>query len=239
LGVAAALRDRWLLSGVVLGAAFLSKQFALLALIPLVVSAPSLRKRIAVAGAAAATVAVVLLPFVASSPSPVIDSLGATGILRSETGLARTVLGVADVFTPVRYAIARYAPLICATAICVVARHRERRLRTAATLIGLITACLATRLVFEVAIWGYYLLAVSIFLVCLDCAKARWPVRSVVWIALTSVWWQGWMPGSLTGVLNPLWLLGAAITAIWIGLDELRDIDVVPSATGQGADGSA
>ena len=51
-------------------------------------------------------------------------------------------------------------------------------------LIGLVLAGLASRLVFEVWIYGYYLLAVGAVLFVLDVACRRLPIRSIAWIAL-------------------------------------------------------
>jgi hypothetical protein len=223
LGVAAALCDRWLLVGLAFGAAFLAKQFALLAFFPVLVGAPAARARLVAVGAAATAVAVVLAPFVALEPAATLRSLQATGILGSSHGLTQTVVGSATALSPdVRSAIARYAPFFAVAAICVYGWSRRRALREPRGLLGLVTACVACRLVFEVAAFRYYLLAASVFLVCLDCAWRRWPVRSAVWIVLTSLWWQGWLPSSVLDALTPLALLAAAVAAIWIGIDGVR-----------------
>jgi hypothetical protein len=223
LGVAAALGQRWLLVGLAFGAAFLAKQFALLALFPVLVAAPGGRARLVAAGTAASLVVVILAPFVALEPVATLHSLQATGILAVPHGLTDTVVGSATALPlGARSAIARYGPFLAVAVICGYGWSRRRELRAPTALVGLVTACLASRLVFEAAAFRYYLLAASVFLVCLDCAWRRWPVRSVAWIALTSLWWQGWLPAAVLDALTPLALLAAAGTAIWLGLDGVR-----------------
>lgn len=219
-GIAAALRERWMVTGVLIGAAFLAKQFALLALIPLAITAPDLRKRAAVVGSAAAIAVAAILPFFVSDPVATMHSLGATAILTWPRGLAKTFVSSITYYSAgAGYAIGRYGPLVLAFGLCVIVPWLSRRdPMTPSGLIGLVTACLATRLVFQIGIFSYYFLATSVFLVCLDCAKRRWPIRSALWIALTSLWWHVSLPAPLVNSLNPVVLFAAACGAIWIGL---------------------
>jgi hypothetical protein len=54
-------------------------------------------------------------------------------------------------------------------------------------LISLITTTLTVRLVFEVSLWGYYLLAATLMLVVLNIVCGRISLYLVAWIALTAV----------------------------------------------------
>ena len=221
LAATAGLRGRWLAAGAALGTAFACKQFALLAALPLVMAAPSWSKRAASLGAAAATAALFVVPFFVVAPSAMVHSLAATGILGSPRGLSRTLVGSLPGYAA-PYAVARYGPLLLVVLICSVAWWGGRGRRAPVALLGLVLACLASRLVFEQAALRYYLLAVSVLLVCLDGARGRWPVRSAVWIGLTSIWWQpGVVPASLADTFTPIVLLAAAGAALWLGVDAL------------------
>ena len=67
-GLAQTIRGRWVPAGALFGAALLSKQFALLLLLPALVVAPGLRPRLALGGTAAAVAAAGMLPFFAAAP---------------------------------------------------------------------------------------------------------------------------------------------------------------------------
>lgn len=221
LAETAGLRGRWLAAGAALGAAFACKQFALLAALPLLMAAPSGSKRTGFLGAAAATAALFVVPFFVVAPAAMMHSLAATGILGSPRGLSRTIVGSLPGYAA-PYALARYGPLLLVVVICSVAWWGGHGRRAPGALLGLVLACLASRLVFEQAALRYYLLAVAVLLVCLDGARGRWPVRSAVWIGLTSLWWQpGVVPASLADSFTPIALLAAAVAALWIGLDAL------------------
>ena len=208
------------MAGVLIGAAFLSKQFALLALIPLAFSAPDIRRRIAFLGSAATIVVIAILPFFIGDPVAIVHSLGATTILASPRGPNKTFVSIiTDYSAGAGYAVGRYGPLALAVALCLIVKIWRRDPFTPSGLIGLITACLAIRLVFQIGMFSYYLLATSVLLVCLDCAKGRWPLRSGLWIALTSLWWHVLLPGQFSDSLNPFVVLAAAFWAVWIGLE--------------------
>jgi hypothetical protein len=185
-GLAEALRRRWVATGLLFGLAFLCKQFALLALVAVVVAVPGWRERLRVVVSAAAVVACGIIPFAAVDPSGTWNGLSAVNAGGVGTVKSGTVLGLTTLSESTKLLIARDGPVLLALAMALWARRRAgAQLLSAGALIGLATACLAARLVAEVWFSGYYLLAVSAGLLLLDLAAQRPPVLSFVWIAVT------------------------------------------------------
>jgi hypothetical protein len=219
--VAEALRRRWVATGVLFGAAFACKQFAILPLLAVVTAAPGWRERGRVLASAAAVVACVVLPFYVADPAATIrtlDAVDAAGItsLSGGTLLGKSALSVSD-----KLLVARDGPILLAAALCLWARWRARHLLLApVALIGLVAACLAARLVGEVWFASYYLLAVSAMLVILDLAARRLPWRSLAWIAVTGVLVES-AGGNPTSDVGAVLSLMAAIVAVIFGLSVL------------------
>jgi len=218
VGLAEALRRRWIATGIVFGVAFLCKQFAVLPLLAVLAASPGWRQRVRVALPAAAVVGCGLLPFAAVDPSGTWNTLSAVntgGVVKLSTG---TLVGMTDLSESTKLVVARDGPLLLAGAMVLWARRRAGTgLLSPIALIGLATACLAGRLVAEVWFASYYLLAVSAGLLALDLASKRVPVMSFLWIALTGVLVErsGGLP---TTHLAAVLAFGAAAVAVTIGL---------------------
>jgi len=217
-GLAEVLRRRWAIAGVLLGAAFLCKQFALLPLIAVVVAAPDMRTRARLVVPAVVVVAMGVVPFAVVDPSGTWNTLSAVnpgGVVKLTTG---TVVGMSGFSESTKLHIARDGPVVLAVLMSLWARRRAGgRLLTPVALLGLTTACLAGRLVAEVWFASYYLLAVSATLVLLDLAARRIPLWSFVWIACTGVLVEqaGGIP---TTPLGAALAFVAALGAVAIGL---------------------
>ncbi|HMK63260.1 MAG TPA: hypothetical protein VK386_06550, partial [Acidimicrobiales bacterium] len=216
--LAQCLRRRWLAAGVLLGVAMLSKQFAVLVLIPAVASAPSARARLRVAGSALMVASAATAPLWLSDPTATWHALSATyaagaGIIRSSTAIG--LLGISEVL---KLEVARDAPVLLSALMCLVVRWRlGKALFAPVPLVGLTLACLATRLVLEVAMYEYYFLAVGVFLLVLDLAVGRLPLPSLVWVVGTR---YGVVP--MASVAGPGWVAAAflisSVVALGIGL---------------------
>jgi hypothetical protein len=188
MGLGAALRRRWVATGLLFGMAFLCKQFALLPLLAVVVAVPGWRARLGVLVPVAAVVACGVIPFAVVDPSGTWNSLSAVNAGGVGMVTSGTVLGLTSLTESTKLLIARDGPVLLALAMALWARRRAGAgLLSAAPLIGLATACLAARLVAEVWFSSYYLVAVSAGLVLLDLASKRPPLLSFVWIAATGV----------------------------------------------------
>jgi hypothetical protein len=217
-GLAAALRRRWVATGVLFGVAFLCKQFALLPLVAVMAAVPGWRERVRVAVPALVVVACALIPFAAADPTATWNTLSAVntgGVVKLTTG---TVVGMTNLSETTKLVIARDGPVVLALAMALWAWWRRRgRLLAPVPLIGLATACLAGRLLAEVWFASYYLLAVSAGLLVLDFAARRPPVLSFLFIAGTGVLVEqaGGLP---TTPVAAFLAFGASLAAVLIGL---------------------
>ena len=218
VALAAALRRRWVATGVLFGVAFLCKQFALLPLVAVLAAAPGWRERARVAVPALAVLACAVIPFAVADPTATWNTLSAVnpgGVVKLTTG---TVVGMTTLSESTKLVIARDGPVVLALAMALWARWRLRgRLLSPVPLIGLATACLAGRLVCEVWFASYYLLAASVGLLVLDLASRRLPVPSFLFIAGTGVLVEqaGGLPTTTWAAFVALF---ASLAAVLIGL---------------------
>jgi hypothetical protein len=182
--LAAAVRSRWLASGVCIGLACCFKQYPLLAFVPLLVAAPrGQRRRFLQAGASVVAVVVV--------PSAILLGRGA---LEAWAGFHATPPGNFTVVSHLHLqgvalaAASRALPLWLALAIALWAKSRlGAALCRAQPLVALVATCLALRLVFEVNLFGYYFMATAVALLALDVVMGRLRLVTICWIAVTTV----------------------------------------------------
>jgi hypothetical protein len=182
-----ALRQRWTGAGALLAGAALSKQFAVLALPAVVLAAPSCRARARVGGAFVGVCLVVLTPFVLADAGATWTALsgteGGTTVVRSAT-----VVGLLGVGEHVKLQVARDGPVLLAVVGSLVLwRRRRLRLDRPATLVGLVLACMALRLLLEVSVYDYYLLAVAVFLLLVDLVRGRLPLAALAWVCVVRI----------------------------------------------------
>jgi hypothetical protein len=179
--IACALRRSWLWSGILLGLAVSSQQFALLALAPLLIVAPG-RARWRVAVGAAAAWIVVALPFLTASRRAFNAVTIGTGNFPSYGG------------TWVRFFHLKGAPLILVSRILPIAvtiglawwllRRIGSRVLEPVPLMSLMTVSLSMRLVFEQNMFGYYFIAMAVLLVLLEVIDGRLRGELLAWIAM-------------------------------------------------------
>ena len=181
-GLSQTLRARWGLAGVLFGAAVLTKQFALLLLLPALVAAPGRRSRLTMAGAAAAVFAAGLLPFLVVDPRATLENL--SGFSAGGAAAGQTVLSLAGVHGTVASAVARDAPVLFAVVVCLWAAGRSGLdMARPDRLVALALVCAGSRLVFESVVFPYYLLAASVLVLLLDLVARRSPHWSLAWCA--------------------------------------------------------
>lgn len=180
--LACTLRGSWIGAGLLIGLAFLSQQFALLAAVPLLILAPPAR-RVAYAAAAAAPVAVVALLLAVRSGTSATRSIflgtGDTG------GVGGTVLWELGLHGTPLLLLSRITPLLLAAAI---AWWAVRRLGAASVepvaLLSIVALSLSLRLVFEQQLFLYYFMALSVSLVLLDVVRGHIRGSLVAWLVL-------------------------------------------------------
>lgn len=203
VGVAFARRNCWLRAGIVLALAVCSQQFTILVLTPLIIIAPS-SQRWKFLGALVATAALIDIPlFIESSGRAATAIFGGTGFsgalgdtLIDNIGIHGTLLTVAS----------RACPIIVTIGL---AWWAKRKIGSASLepvpLLSLIATALCSRLLFEVDLWGYYFLAVSVALVVLDAASGKIRGTLIAWLALVTlvfnpVIWSTTTTGQSSGI---------------------------------------
>ncbi len=181
--VAAAVRSRWLASGVCIGFACCTKQYPLLALVPLLVAVPRGQRRRFVQ-AVASVVALVAVP------TAIVLGRGA---LEAWAGFHATPFGNFTVVSHLHLhgvalaAASRALPLWLAVMIALWAQSRlGAALVRAEPLLALVATCLALRLVFEVNLFGYYFMATAVALLALDVVMRRLRLATIGWIAVST-----------------------------------------------------
>jgi len=229
--LAQVVQRRWLLSGILFGAAILTKQFALLLLLPALVAAPDRRSRLLLVGAAAAVFGSGILPFLVIDPRATLENL--SGFSAGGAAAGQTVLSLAGVHGTVASAVARDAPVMVALVVCVwAARRPDLHADRSTTLVALALVCTGSRLVFESVVFPYYLLAASVLVLLLDLVARRSPHWSLTWCA-AAAFFVAVHPGNrLVAALGTLVLAVAVMT---IGMAELLSEEGSPADQGVAA----
>jgi hypothetical protein len=233
VGVAWVLRERWWAAGVVLGLAVLSQQFTLLILIPLLIVAPR-TKLPKVIGGAATSIALIAVPLLAITSG---RALSAILLGTGDVGSSSVPFYGIPLHNSLVLASLRVIPLVlCA----LVAWWTFDRLGATAlepvALLSLLSLSLALRLAFEVSIYGYYLMSVSVVLLLLTIMTGRNMVAYIVWTALAT--WATVGGGlvdhaTFAGVAVHVWQLLIVAGAVYLAASPLFAVTRVgsPNAT--------
>jgi hypothetical protein len=186
LGLAAAIRRRWLVTGICVGLACCTKQYSLLALAPLLVAAPR-RDRWRLLVAVATVSAAVLVPFVLLAGRGALDAIAATV---ATPGGTTTLVGRLDLHGFELVAVSRALPLALAAGVAAWARSRlGPALYAPRPLVALLAVSLVLRLVFEVNLYGYYFMATAVALVALDVVVGHLRAETIGWILVVAAFY--------------------------------------------------
>jgi hypothetical protein len=204
-GVACARSGRWALTGVLLGLAVASQQFALLVLAPMLVVVPTGR-RVRLCGAAVAGAGLAVAPLLLANPG----RARRAGQLGSGNSASRgyTVLGQLQLHGALLIVMSRILPILLTMMLARWAcRRLGPRILDPVPLVSLISTAFALRLVFEENLFGYYLMALVVSLVLLDVVRRRIGVHLVAWLALALLVFDPlpWGRLPLAQVPLPLW----------------------------------
>ncbi len=224
LGLSAAalafsLQRRWLIAGALFGLAFLNKQFAILVFVPVIVGIPTTARERLRLGLAAVGVALAgVLPFLVAAPRATLGNL--SGFSAGGAYAGSTVVSLLGASGHLASAIARDAPVAVTIVVCLLAaRQMRENVQLPRYFLALVLVCLAFRLVFESAIYPYYLLATSAMFFVLDLVAHRLPVRSMTWCAAAAFFVALDPANRVTDAVGTLVL---ALAAVSIGVGELR-----------------
>jgi hypothetical protein len=231
-GVAFVLRERWLGAGLVLGLAVLSQQFTLLILIPILVVAPRTKFLTILAGAAS-SLALVGVPLIAITSGRAITSiLFGTG----DVGSSNVPWYGIPLHNSFALASLRLIPIaLCALVAWWALVRLGPMAREPVALLSLLSSSLALRLAFEVSVFGYYLMSVSVLLLIVEIARGRIRVSYVVWTAVAT--WAtvggGLVDhGSFAGVVVQVWQLLIVGGAVCLAAGPLLAISKSQSPVG-------
>jgi hypothetical protein len=182
-GVACVRRGQWISAGVLLGLAVTSQQFALLVAAPLLVMAPR-SQRIRYAVAVIGSAGVVVIGMLVITNGRVMDVLTGTTATPDTGG---TLLGLLRFHGVSLLFASRVLPIAFVMAL---AWWSARRLGESALdpvpLVSLIASSLCFRLVFEVNLFGYYFMALSVSLIVLNVIMGRFNSYLVAWLVLVT-----------------------------------------------------
>ena len=228
-GLALTLDRRWAMAGILFGAAVLTKQFALLLLLPALVCAADRRARLTMGGWAAVIFAAGIAPFLAVAPRATLENF--SGFSAGGAVAGQTVLTLAGVTGTVGSAVARDAPVVFAAVLCLwAARRWHGHFDRPTGLVALALACASSRLVFESVVFPYYLLAASVLFLLLDLVAQRTPHRSLAWSA-AAAFFVAFRPGN--HAVDAFGTLILAVAAVAAGLVDVTHADR-PPAVGSG-----
>ena len=235
-GLAQVLRRRWVLSGVLFGVACLTKQFAVLLLLPALAAAPDGRSRLRMAVAAAAVFGAGILPFLIVAPRATLENL--SGFSAGGAVAGSTVLTLLGVTGTVASAVARDAPVAFAVVVSLCAIRRfGTSLSRPPVLLALALACMGSRLVFESVIFAYYLLGTSVLFFMVDLVARRSPHKSLAWCAAAAFFVALHPANRTVDALGTLLLAVAAVGAGFVDLFRQREDSPCPTAESGGEAG--
>ena len=182
--MACARRNAWVGAGVLVALAVLSQQFALLVAVPLLVFAPAPRRVAYLTSAAATAAAGLVILLVVSSRTALDAALFGTG----NSGGRGTVLSELHLSGGLLVFTSRIVPLGLSLILAwLVLQKLGPRALEPVPLLSVMALSLSLRLVFEQALYGYYLLAVSVMLVLLDVMGRRIRGSLVAWLLLLTL----------------------------------------------------
>lgn len=182
------VRERFALCGVLAGLALSAQQFAVLAVVVLVVLAGR-RSAIRLIAGIAAAVVVIDTPFVVVSGWRAVRTaaLGSSRVGLISGAHGGTVLFATGLTGPADFVLARVAPIAGAALLAWWARRAVRSDLSNGVLVVLVTAGLWLRLAFEVNLFGYYFMATLVGLAVVETLRREVGRDVVAFVGLLMV----------------------------------------------------
>ena len=185
-------QNKWMTAGFFMGAALLTQQFTLLAVVPLFFLAPSGgRLRLAISATGVFLLINVPLLIATSGRAFYAQIFGSSRISAFQSTAqyrGGTVLWELHLRGLALFLISRLLPILLSALL---ALWVSRRLGASLTQPGLLLSLLATtfflRLVFEENLYGYYFMSVAIFMVLVGIVERRIREALVAWLALVTL----------------------------------------------------
>ena len=181
--LASVVQKRWLSAGILFGLAFTSQQFALLFVTPLLFLVPrgALSRLMSTFITAVAVVDVPVL-IISSGRSLKASLVGTGASTKSATLLVQFHLS-GDVL----YALSRGLPLIASVAMALwVRRHCGASSLAPVTMMSVVAVSLILRLAFEINLWGYYFMALTVVLIMTQVIRGAVNWWLVSWLTVVT-----------------------------------------------------
>ena len=214
-------RGIWFTAGVLCALAVLTHQSAMLAVLAVIVVAPSARL-VRLLGGLLITTVIVMVPLAIVTSGRAITSLSGRGFSLPGND---TWIGYWNPSGSTMWLVSRVLPFVAVAVIALVTRRRlGPDVLAAHRLVALVTVSFAMRLAFEGVLYDYYFMAVAVCLVVLDVARGRVRAMTILWLVLVTIAFD-----PLVGRANPAqfvaWLPDQQIVlvglALWLGLRSL------------------
>jgi Dolichyl-phosphate-mannose-protein mannosyltransferase len=175
----------WILAGVLVGLAVQTQQFAVLVAVPLFFVAPRTRRSSFVL-AAMVTVAAVAVPMLmVTSGSALHAVLFGTG---NSYGIGGALVSYLHLHGARVVVVSRLLPLaLSGYAAWWMARRLGSQVRTPVVVLSLVAFSLGLRLLFELQLFAYYFMALTVALVLLDVVRGRLRGSLVAWLCAVPV----------------------------------------------------
>ncbi len=182
-GVGCVMRHRWLVAGFLLGLALTSQQFALLCAIPLVLVFPLRSSSRLVLGLFMAVACIDIPMFLLTSGRALKAIAVGTGVNTQRA----TALVLTHLHGNTLYTISRVTPIVLAIGVTLWIRRRlAMSTMDPVVLLSLVAVSLTFRLVFEVNLWGYYFMAVSVVLIVRAAIQRHVSWLFVLWLIVVT-----------------------------------------------------
>jgi len=225
--VARSTRRRDVLVGVLFGLAACSQQFALLAVVPIVVLAGWGERARVMAGAGAAASAV-CLPFLITDPGGLLHAFSGSSATQAGGATPTFVLEI-HLHGVLLVVVSRGLPLLAAAIFTWGAGRRLGDRRWAVVpLLSVLAVCMTFRLLFEVELFLWYFAAVAVLLLLVAAmdrsATPLWLVSWAAWNAVVVICysersWDSFLQMSLVGLVSQAivvgWAFGLGVTVLW------------------------
>jgi hypothetical protein len=184
LGLATARRNNWVWSGIFLGLALASQQFALLIFAPLLVLVPN-QLRLKFVGAALLSGATVAVPVILLTSGRAFSSVV---VGTGESSASNSWLVQTGIHGSLLFGLSRFLPIALAVALSWWASQQlGEKLFDPVPFLSLMATCIAFRLAFEINVWGYYFMATAVLLVVLDIICGRIRIALLAWLTLLTI----------------------------------------------------
>ena len=180
-------QGRWICVGVFIGLAVLTQQYTVLVAMPLLVVVPRDR-RLTYLSAALACVCVVIVPLLIATSGTSLRALALGSGNNPNPAVGGSLVFSLGLHGVSSVLVTRLLPVLLALLFSLWVVHRLGSASLEPTaLMSLVATCFALRLVFELAIFSYYFMALAVTLILIEVSRKRLRSGVIAWLASMTV----------------------------------------------------